>query len=213
VGAKLVGLLRLRAHRARLCAMVTDREPAPFSRRLLGADFREPGFVRRNAVEALGRLSDPDGKTQEALLAALKDPYWEVSAAAAGALADLAPLLDETTRAAALRVLPEVTQSRRFETAAAAVRAIGSVARDDAVLPVLKRLHYHANWHVRSAVVCAYEDLHKRGVVADAGRLRALLDDVLMTCDSFTPFFRLKEDLGRARAKFQGGSAAAGGST
>ena len=78
------------------------------------------------------------------------------------------------------------------------------------MLPVLQRLHYHPNWQVRDAVVCAYEEMHRRGVVADGAKLRGLLDDVLVTCDSFRPFFQLKENLVRVRAKFEGGAAAAG---
>jgi hypothetical protein len=211
VGVKLVGLLKMRPHRARLCGMVASRERAPLSRRLLGADLTEAGFVRRNAVEALGRLSDPDQRTEEALLLALRDPYWEVRAAAAESLGDLAPLLTIETRSRALEALPDLAQGRCFETATQAVRAIGSLARDDSVLPALKRLHYHANWQVRDAVVCAYEELHRRGIVADGLKLRELLDDVLVTCDSFRPFFQLKENLVRVRAKFESGAKAAAG--
>jgi murein biosynthesis integral membrane protein MurJ len=211
VGVKLVGLLKLRAHRARLCAMVTDRTPAPLLHRIVGGDWAEPGFVRRNAVEALAELSDPDRRTEEALMAGLRDGYWEVRAAAAAALGRLAPLLSEDTRAESLAALPGLARGRCFETAQSAVRALGAIARDDAVLPVLQGLHYHTNWQVRDAVVCAYEEMHRRGVVRDASRLRPLLDDVLVTCDSFRPFFKLKDDLIRVRTKLEGGTPAAAG--
>jgi putative peptidoglycan lipid II flippase len=208
VGAKLVGMLKMRSHRARLCTMVTSREPAPLRYRFLGADLREPGFVRRNAVEALGILGDPDEKTEQAFLTALRDSYWEVRTAAAGALGDLAPLVSEETRAAALKALADLATGRCFETAAASVRALGALARDESVLATFRRLHYHPNWQVRDAVVCAYEEMHRRGVVADGAKLKQLLDDVLVTCDSFRPFFQLKENLVRVRAKFEGAATA-----
>ena len=89
-------------------------------------------------------------------------------------------------------------------------RAIGLLARDDSVLPVLEKLHYHQNWQVRDAVVCTYEELHRRGVVGDNAKLLDLVDDVLITCDSFQPRFKLKEDLVRARRKFEQIRAATG---
>ena len=210
VGAKLCGLLKMRAHRVRLCAMAVCRKPAPFRYRLLGADFREPGFARRNAVDSLALLGDPDRRTEEAFLGALKDPYWEVRTAAADALGELAAHLSDETRAAALGMLPDLAEGRCFEAAAASVRAIGALARDDSALRVFRRLHYHPNWQVRDAVVCAYEELHRRGVVSDGAKLKALLDDVLVTCDSFRPFFQLKENLVRVRSKFEGATASAG---
>jgi putative peptidoglycan lipid II flippase len=211
VGVKLAGMLRMRPHRGRLCAMVTSREPAPLRYRLLGADLKQPGFVRRNAVEALAALGDPDRRTEDALLVGLRDSYWEVRAVAAEALGTLAPLLTEETRAAALKALQDLAGSRSFEAAAAAVKAIGQLARDDSMVPVLERLHYHVNWRVRDAVVCAYDEMHRRGVVSDVARLRRLLDDVLVTCDSFQPFFQLKDNLVRVRTKFERGAATAAG--
>ncbi len=210
IGCKLAGLLQLRVTRPKLAQLVTNREAMPFYLRFLGADFREPGFVRRNAVVALGQLGDPDEVTANALVTALNDPYFEVRAGAARVLGNLAPFLSDATRHKALAALIGLTESRCFETALNAVRAIGLLAREPAILPVLKKLHYHPNWQVRDAVVCAYEELHKRGVVLDARALLELVDDVLVTCDSFTPRFKLKEDLLRVRRKFDQVSATMG---
>jgi UDP-N-acetylglucosamine--N-acetylmuramyl-(pentapeptide) pyrophosphoryl-undecaprenol N-acetylglucosamine transferase len=199
IGVKLVGLLKLRAFRGRLCSMALDRRPAKLSHRLAGGDFQEPGFVRRNALAALGKLSDPDEMIEDALLKALDDPYFEARAAAASAASVLAHAFTPDGRRRLAARTARMTEETNFETATAAAQALGRLATDDGVVDVLRRLHDHPNWKLRDAAVEAYLDLYKRGVLTDRERLSELLDDVLATCDDFRPRFPLKERLLEAR--------------
>jgi UDP-N-acetylglucosamine--N-acetylmuramyl-(pentapeptide) pyrophosphoryl-undecaprenol N-acetylglucosamine transferase len=199
VGVKLAGLLRLRKFRRKLCAVALDRRKVRLWWRLLGADFREPGFVRRNALHALARLPEPDELIEETLLTALDDPYFEARSAAAAAAGALSPALTpQGRRRLALRVA-RMTEEANFETAMSAAQALGKLAEDDGAVETLKKLHYHPNWRLRDAAVEAYLDLYKRGVLSDRDRLADLLDDVLATCEDFRPRFPLKERLLEAR--------------
>ncbi|HYC77323.1 MAG TPA: murein biosynthesis integral membrane protein MurJ [Planctomycetota bacterium] len=199
IGVKLAGLLKLRGFRSKLCAMATDRRPARLAHRLLGGDFREPGFVRRNALLALARLSEPDEMIVDTLLKALDDPYFEARAAAAKTAGALAPHLPAAGRLKLVARLVRTTEESCFETAANAAQSLGRLADDDSALAVLRTLHYHPNWRVRDAAVDAYVELFRRGVVVDRERLNAALDDVLATCEDFRPRFPLKERLLEAR--------------
>jgi hypothetical protein len=199
IGVKLVGLLKLRNFRGRLCALALDRRPAKLSHRAMGGDFREPGFVRRNALLSLAKLHDPDEMIEDALLKALDDPYFEARAAAANAAATLANALTSEGRRRLAERVARMTEETNFETATAATQALGRLAEDDGAVEVLRRLHDHANWRLRDAAVESYLDLYKRGVLTDRERLSGLLDDVLATCDDFRPRFPLKERLLEAR--------------
>jgi putative peptidoglycan lipid II flippase len=199
VGVKLAGVLGLSRLRPELVAIVEDRRPAPWLHRIFGGDFRHPGFVRRNAVNALRHIGEPDRSVEQALLAALNDPYYEVRSAAARALQDLAQRLSPDGRGAAIAALQERAFERNFEVALHAVRALRAVALDDTVLATLEKLHYHRNWQVRLQVVRAYFELYRRGVVEDRELLLRRMDDVLVTSESFRPSFELKEAMAQVR--------------
>lgn len=195
IGVKLVGLLRIVPLKYDIVRIIKDRTPAPLVHRLCGGDWVNPGFVRRNAVTSLQEIESCDESVEDALLTALDDRYYEVRSAAARALTHYARELTPQARERAQVALRQRLREKNFEVATAAVTALQAVALDDSVLEVFESLHYHANWKVRNAVVRAYFDLYKRGIVEDRTDLVRRLDDVLVTCDDFLPTFELKETL------------------
>lgn len=195
VGIKLVGELKLQSFRYDLAEIVTCREPAALSHRLLGGDFVQPGFLRRNAIRALAQLGDPDGRTEKALLMATGDPYYEVRVEAVSVLGQWAEKLSGPAREEAIALVSRMCSDRNFEVATGAVEALGTLALDDSVVEVLKKHHYHRNWKVRDAVVRTYGRLFARRILADRTRILALLDDVLATSEGFIPRFVLKEHM------------------
>ena len=198
IGVKLVGELQLKVYRLELLDIIQNRQPAPLSHRLLGGDFHEPGFVRRNAVTALTKLGEPDDGTLEVLIRfALSDPYYEVRAEAARVMKQFATHFPDGLRQEAVARLAELARERNFEVAQAAVIALGDISDTDEVVELYRSLHYHRNWKVRNGIVLGYEALWLRGVLTDQGRMLALLDDVLATSEGFVPHFQLKEDLAR----------------
>ena len=199
IGVKLVGILKIRALRYQLVDIVSCRERVRPLHRLLGGDFRQPGFVRRNAVHSLRQIESMDQDVERALLTALSDPYYEVRAAACEALASYAKELSPPARRLAQFRLKGMVGERNFEVVVAAVKALTAAALKADVLETLQTLHYHPNWQVRHAVVRAYHELYRRGVVEDRDLIRRRLDDILITCDSFTPTFALKETMARVR--------------
>ena len=182
-----------------LAEIVTCREPAPLTHRVLGGDFVKPGFLRRNAIVALEQMGEIDPRTERCLLMALGDPYFEVRAAATIAIKRFASRLTPEARTAACIRMKEMVRERNFEVAMGAVEGLAAAVVDDSVLDVLGELHYHRNWRVRNAVVLAYLEVHRRGIADDRDDVLARLDDILITCDSFTPSFELKENLLVAR--------------
>ena len=194
-GVKMIGILRQREKLPILLALLSDRTPAPFLQRVLGGDYVQNGFIRRNCIATIARLGVYSPAVHKALVAGLADPYFEVRSRSARAVADLGDLIgtDETLEGALLKA----TGDRSFEVVIEAVRALGVVGNSSIVVPRLRELSFDENWKVRQAVVEAYGALLARGQPVDTDQLRRDLDDMLITSTGFTPAFPLKTAIGR----------------
>ncbi|MYK98785.1 MAG: hypothetical protein F4014_08275 [Gemmatimonadetes bacterium] len=200
-GVKLAGLLGFRDRLPFLLALLRDRTPAPFFQRLLGGDYRQVGFIRRNAVSAIGRLGVYDAPVRAVLLDLLADPYYEVRSAAARAFADLAHGketvdADGERDAEVLNGLRGLLRESSFEIRSAAIRALGRMG-DGAVAEWLRPFYQDPNGKVRQAVIDALADLVGRKMIVDLDGLREELDDILVTSNHFEPDFPIKRTMNR----------------
>ncbi|MXW06160.1 MAG: hypothetical protein F4Z81_14000 [Gemmatimonadetes bacterium] len=203
-GVKLAGLLDYRDRLPFLLALLRDRTPAPLFQRLLGGDYRQVGFIRRNAVTAIGRLGVYDAPVRAVLLDLLADPYYEVRSAAALAFADLghgsewagADGDDGERDDEVLNGLRGLLRESSFEIRSAAIRALGRMG-DGAVTEWLRPFYQDPNGKVRQAVIDALADLVGRKMIVDLDGLREELDDILVTSNHFEPDFPIKRTMNR----------------
>lgn len=200
-GVKLVGLLGYLDRLPFLLTLLRDRTPAPFFQRLLGGDYRQVGFIRRNAVTAIGRLGVYDAPVRAVLLDLLSDPYYEVRSAAALAFADLAhgpetADADGERDEEVLNGLRGLLRESSFEIRSAAIRALGRMG-DGAVAEWLRPFYQDPNGKVRQAVIDALADLVGRKMIVDLDSLREELDDILVTSNHFEPDFPIRRTLNR----------------
>jgi len=190
LGVKLLGLLGATEKVPLLLALLGDRTPAPAFQRLLGGDFAQVGFVRRNAYTALGRLGVVDAGVEAALLAGLADPYWEVRAEAARTAARFAGRL--ARRAEVVAALVGGLADRNLEAAAAAAEALGVLGTEADALPALLGLADYRFWKVRAAALKGILALVERGEVRESGTLKRALPAFLLTSTDFRPQFEMK---------------------
>lgn len=190
LGAKLLGLLGAADKVPLLLALLRDRTPAPLLQRLLGGDFAQVGFVRRNAFTALGRLGVVDAGVEEALLAGLADPYWEVRAEAARTAARFAGRLSRHDDVVA--ALVKRLSDRNLDAAAAAAEALGALGGEDDALPALLALADYRYWKVRAAALRGILALVERGQARGTERLKEALPAFLLTSTDFRPQFEMK---------------------
>jgi UDP-N-acetylglucosamine--N-acetylmuramyl-(pentapeptide) pyrophosphoryl-undecaprenol N-acetylglucosamine transferase len=189
-GVKLLGLLGATEKVPLLLALLADRTPAPLLHRLLGGDFAQVGFVRRNAFAALARLGVVDAGVEAALLAGLADPYWEVRSEAARASARFAGRLER--RAEVVAALVAGLSDRNLEAASAAAEALGALGTEAEALPALLALADHRFWKVRAAALRGILALVERGVVRPGEGLKEALASFLLTSTDFRPQFEMK---------------------
>lgn len=189
-GVKLLGLLGATEKVPLILALLADRTPAPLLHRLLGGDFAQVGFVRRNAFAALARLGVVDGAVEQALLDGLSDPYWEVRSEAARAAARLAGRLGR--RAEVVTALVKGLSDRNLEAAASAAEALGALGTEADALPALLALADYRFWKVRAAALRGILALVERGELRERARLEQALPAFLLTSTDFRPQFEMK---------------------
>ncbi len=193
VGVKLVGCLGYREHLPLLLAMLADRHPVGRLRRVLGGDFRHGGLLRRNVIEAgLVPLGEAGPAVRAALEQALShDPYFEVRAAAARALA---LLFDPDTGLE--RALVAALDDGSRAVVEQAILALGHLALTGDVLPALQRFYLHPDWRYRLAVAESLLRLSERDRL-DPLVARAQREQILATSPFFQPRFPLEDALRR----------------
>jgi UDP-N-acetylglucosamine--N-acetylmuramyl-(pentapeptide) pyrophosphoryl-undecaprenol N-acetylglucosamine transferase len=190
LGVKLLGVLDAKEKVPLLLAILADRKRAPLLQRLLGGDYAQVGFVRRNAITALARLGVVDAGVESALLAAFSDPYWEVRAEAARTAARFAERL--VRRGEVVAALVKGLSDRNLEAAATAAEALGVLGGEAEALPALLALADYRFWKVRAAALRGVLALVERGEVRDQTKLTKALPAFLLTSTDFRPQFEMK---------------------
>lgn len=192
LGVKLIGLLEAREKLPDVVAILQDRRPAPWFKRLLGADFEQVGFIRRNALAAIARIGTVTPDVEAVLLAALADPYYEARAEAARAITALDRDLSEQGRARLIAGLVRLLGDRWIEVAAAAAEALGHVGGEDDARPALLALRDSKFWLVRAAGLRGLLALVERGRGGDLESLERGVRAFALTATDFRPEFSIR---------------------
>ncbi|MDP8238304.1 MAG: glycosyltransferase [Candidatus Hatepunaea meridiana] len=198
-GVKLLGLTRYEERLDLLSKLITDRTPASRLHRLLGGDYLQPGFVRRNALSALAFISVWNIDVREAVIAALNDPYFEVRSAALKLLRlfDDEELEDITE---IVNGVMECTRQKNLEVKREALNTFGLIGEPEEVLETCRPYLLNSHVLIREGVLKAWFNLLERFIGQDIGWKEALCKDMdrfLITSVSVQPFFPLKQEFTR----------------
>jgi UDP-N-acetylglucosamine--N-acetylmuramyl-(pentapeptide) pyrophosphoryl-undecaprenol N-acetylglucosamine transferase len=190
LGVKLLGLLAAREKIPALLALFNDRKPVSRLKRLLGGDFEQVGFIRRNVMTAFIRIGDLSAEVETAILAGLEDPYYEVRAEAAHAAAFFGPKISsaECFISGLIKLLPDPN----LDVSTAAAEALGKLGGESDALPALLGLWDTKFWKMRTAVLRGIHHLVERGQVADLDELEAQVPKFILTSTDFKPHFEIK---------------------
>jgi len=191
LGVKLIGLTRYREKIPTLLKMLSDRTPVSRMKRLLGGDYEQVGFIRRNIIHALEILDHFDADVEKHLLAAMEDPYFEVRAQTCRTIAHFGRFLAGND-ACISRVL-ECLEDECFEVAVEAAKAIGEIGTDWTAANALLSMNESHYWQVRNASLCGLKQMIQRGVVDASDELIERASSFILTSTDFRPHFQIKE--------------------
>jgi UDP-N-acetylglucosamine--N-acetylmuramyl-(pentapeptide) pyrophosphoryl-undecaprenol N-acetylglucosamine transferase len=158
---------------------------------MLGGDYRQVGFIRRNALQALWRIHVYDARVHQALIQALSDPYFEVRSFAARSVARLSDLIGPDPDLE--RCLRRNLNDRWFEVVVASLEPLGECSQDPGILSDLMPLLEHHNWKVQETTVRCMIRLMERGVVHLEGDEEARMKKIPMKGLDFSPRFQLQK--------------------
>jgi UDP-N-acetylglucosamine--N-acetylmuramyl-(pentapeptide) pyrophosphoryl-undecaprenol N-acetylglucosamine transferase len=200
LGVKLIGLLQARDKLPLVLALLADRRPVSWYKRVLGGDYEQVGFIRRNALTTLGRLRTMSPEVEGALIGALSDPYYEARAEAARTIARLEALLSDDARARLLARLVALLHDRWLEVAAVAAESLGRIGDASTALPALLALRDERQWIVRSAGLRGVLYLIERGKAGNLDTLDREIRGYVLTATDFRPEFLIKTSYAKVLA-------------
>ncbi|MEJ2111705.1 MAG: glycosyltransferase, partial [Acidobacteriota bacterium] len=190
LGVKLLGLLGAEDKIPALLVLLFEKKPVSRIKKLLGGDFEQVGFIRRNIFTALMRLDLLSPQIEKALQAGLTDPYYEVRAQAAHAVAHFGPRLQSID--ALVPELKKLLSDPNIDVVLAAAEALGSTGGEKDALPALLGMWDARLWKVRSAVLRGILHLVKRGVIRNPEVIEEESAKFILTSTDFRPHFELK---------------------
>ena len=190
LGIKLLGLLGAKEKIPVILALYFERRPVPWFKKLLGGDFEQVGFIRRNILTALIRLDELSAEVEEALHSGMTDPYYEVRAQAAHAVAHFGSRLSSTKNL--VNALKKLLEDSNIDVTVAAAEALGQIGEERDALPALLRMWDTRLWKVRAAVLRGILNLVKRGVVGHPETIEEQAARFILTSTDFRPHFEIK---------------------
>lgn len=190
VGIKLLGLLHAGERIPALLTLFNDRTPAPLPMRIMGGDFEQVGFIRRNIIIALVRINEPSPEIEKALLLGLKDPYYEVRAESARAAAFFAGRLSAPGNL--IPTLLKLMTDRSIDVSVAAAEALGKIGGEHDALPALLGMWDARPWKLRAAVLRGLLSLVERGEVSRLDLIEQQAPRFILTSTDFAPHFEIK---------------------
>jgi len=197
-GVKLLALTRHRKKLNLVLHVLTDRTPASKLHRMLGGDFRQVGFVRRNAVNALAFLGVDNPKVRSAIAIGLKDPYYEVRAATLKLVRTMIGSgSDLTADREIVDGIKTCTRDRNLEVHWEALHTFGMVGDPEDVLAVNRKYALEEKAPLREAVLRSYHAMLDRTEQCNDSqwfsKVAGDLDQFTITSLAFHPHFPLKE--------------------
>jgi UDP-N-acetylglucosamine--N-acetylmuramyl-(pentapeptide) pyrophosphoryl-undecaprenol N-acetylglucosamine transferase len=190
LGIKLLGLLGAKEKIPVMLALLTERKPVSRFKKILGGDFEQVGFIRRNIFTALMRLNELSPEVEEALLAGLEDPYYEVRAQAAHAVAFFGPGIRST--GTIIPALEKLLEDPSIDVVVAAADALGNIGGEHDALPALLSMWDSRLWKVRAAVLRGIVHLVRRGVIQNHATIEEQAGKFILTSTDFRPHFEIK---------------------
>ena len=190
LGVKLLGLLDAKEKIPALLALFNDRTPVMWMKRLLGGDFIQVGFIRRNVITALLRINEINPEVEKALLTGLEDPYYEVRAESAHAAAFFGCRL--ASPKSFISVLLKRLTDPNIDACVAAAEALGKLGGEFDALPALLGMWDARLWRIRAGVLRGIYYLVERGQVANLEMLEDQVPRFILTSTDFAPRFEIK---------------------
>jgi len=191
IGVKLAGWTYDESKISFLHLLFNDRRTVRGYKKILGGDFVQVGFVRRNILTAYNRIGVYNPEIEHDLLLGLQDKYYEVVAEAAKGIRFFNDQI--TNREIIKTELLKLLNSKNQDILIEVIQALGGFIGGYDEFECLNKFYFNENWKIRQAVLKAMSTLKQGGLMADKQLNRQILDRMLLTATGFVPEFEFKK--------------------
>lgn len=175
----------------KLIALFKEKNKGPYLFDMLSAG-RGNGFMRRNALQALKAISFWNPEIKDLLLRLLKDPYFEVRAAALDILGEN---ISEAEYTEIRKTIFYKLSHGMYEEKKACLRMIARKGHA-ADLEQLRPLYLDSNSLIREELLELLYVFYRRGLL-DSSEIKKHIEQILITSNHLAPEFRVKSIIKR----------------
>ncbi len=180
IGVKLTGILEVDEYFDNIILILKDKTPASRFQKLLGGDYKQVGFIRRNAFDTLARLKKWSPDMLDIFHNVTGDPYWEVKVEACRAMGDLSDFVPEKSKKEIIDILFAIQENAYFEVLEASLVALSKYNISLDILPGLRKLYFHPNRKVRISTARLLFKMREEAVFPDENSFYNEISDIFI---------------------------------
>jgi UDP-N-acetylglucosamine--N-acetylmuramyl-(pentapeptide) pyrophosphoryl-undecaprenol N-acetylglucosamine transferase len=190
-GVKLAGLTYDQARIPFLTRLFNDRRPVRWTKKLLGGDFIQVGFIRRNIIIAYTKIGVFNPEIEADLMLGLQDPYFETVSESAKAVRQFYDKINN--KKIFKNELLHLLKNKNQDVLGEVIVSLGLFIESYEEFAVLEKFYFLENWKIRQAVLTALLGLKSKNILADKQQNKQILDKMLLTATGFVPEFEFKK--------------------
>lgn len=190
-GVKLAGLLQNEEHIKSLSYIYNDKTRIGVLSRLVGGDYKQVGFIRRNVFSSYRKIGVFNDTVKKDLLNSLQDPYFEVVSESLKTIGYFCEYLKNNKEIKSAII--NKFKVHNTEVLIKAVYAYSCLIENFEDFKILEQFFYHPSWYVRKEVLMALRKLKENKIIKDDKIIDDILDNILVTAEGYSASFDLKQ--------------------
>ena len=203
-GVKIAGLTSDISKIPFLSQLFNDRTRVNFLYRLLGGDFVQVGFIRRNILLSYRQIDNFNKTVLNDCISGLDDNYYEVKAEALKNLNHFYNKIDEENIILIKNKTKNLLKnSRNFRIISNAIELFGKTIIDYVEFAIFEAFFFSGNHKIRESLLNVILFLKDKKIFNDDEKNKELLDKILLTSSGFIPDFEMKKIINKIFEKEQ----------
>ena len=190
---KITGLTYDEERVSYLSRLFNNREKVSLTKRLLGGDFVQVGFIRRNIMIAYRQIGVYSSIIENDIILGLTDSYYETRCEALRNVTFFAK--DLKHREEIKKLVMSNFKSFNFDIVRESILAYTEFVENFEDFLELKRFYLNVNWKIREAVIISLTKLKGKKIITDKEQIKSVVDNIILSSTGFLPEFNLKKTL------------------
>ncbi len=193
-GVKIAGLTSDISKIPFLSKLFNDKTKASFVHRIMGGDFVQVGFIRRNILISYRQINHFNDTILNDIISGLDDGYYEVIVEALVSIIHFFDKIDDENKIFIKNKMEILLKekSKNFKIVSETILLYGKLIEEYEEFSIFEPFYFTENHKVREALLSSILLLKNTGIFMNYDRNKKLLDNILLTSSGFIPDFEMK---------------------